>query len=84
MSEGLAQQLANEWEFKVREYKKAHPKKNPFGLMLQLMIRDGIYKSEGSDTVKFEGNYYQTTSAAWNHNDTAKRVVEILKERIGE
>jgi hypothetical protein len=70
MSYGLALELANEWEWKVREYKKTHKKAVTAGLMM--MIDAEAEKSgAGGDGM-------------WNHRDVARKACEILADRLGE
>jgi len=72
MSEGLAQQMANEWEHQVREYAKKNPKKNPFTIYLALLIEHDILRSHAM----------QNESPLWDSLDISRRAVEILKERM--
>jgi hypothetical protein len=70
MSYGLAVELANEWEHKVREYKKTH--KVAVTGFLAMMIEDDAEKSGAG----LEG--------MWSSRDVANKACVILAERIGE
>lgn len=68
MSLGLAQEMANQWEWYVRSYKKKYPNRNPFSSELYCMIsRDAERQSQPTD---------------WCSRDVARKAMEILKERI--
>jgi len=81
VSEGLAQQMANEWEFKVREYAKRNPKSKPFSVTLRMLIQRDIEQFEKSDIVCIDGDYYQR-QGKWSSKEIAERAMEILKERL--
>jgi hypothetical protein len=70
MSYGLAVQMADEWEFKAREYRKTHPRAVTEGLFM--MIRGELDKAS------------TVPDSAWTNTDVAGKACEILAERLGE
>ena len=68
MSYSLAIQFADEWEHRVREFRKTHRK--AISKRLMLMIRADVENSGVLPT------------GMWNSRDIAEKACEILSERL--